>query len=403
MADVPERHKPENTNSLAEMAARAAQRAANSRPPPPPVPLHPPSEHPGFAAPSSQQFGSARSFAPPDTSGYASNRSGGSGLIHLQSLQPVSNTAPVLQHVDLERMSAPPSRRRAHLESNPFESKGSRGLLVGFIVGLLVIGGAYGLALKRGINPVAAGRNFIVSLRHSNAPAPAAPLSVNDTPTKIDATASRAGTTRPVAESPSVRGLDPSRLPAAGAITPEATDALADAKAPRAAAKAAPKTAAENPTPRAEPAAKAAPAARAPEPKSEPAQVAQAPQAPEPTGLAGAIKKAVGPTDRAEPVATPETPVPAVRGDIPETPPQGAIQGAIGSNRTAARACVDGYDAASRATIVFSSSGKVENVNVAGPAAGTKAEACIVRVLSKAAVGPFRRATFSVTTTISPP
>ena len=236
MADVPERFKPENTNSLAEMAARAAQRAANSRPPPPPFrcipPLHPPSEHPGFAAPPSQELGLARSFGPPRRPGYASNRTGGSGLIHLNSLQPVVN-APVLQHVDLERMSAPPSRRRAQLESNPFESKGSRGLLVGFIVGLLVIGGAYGLALKRGINPVAAGRNFIASVRQWAAPAPTAPLSLNDTqPTKIDPPASPAATTKPVAEASSVRGLDPSRLPAAGAITPaEATDVLADAKA----------------------------------------------------------------------------------------------------------------------------------------------------------------------------
>jgi hypothetical protein len=97
----------------------------------------------------------------------------------------------------------------------------------------------------------------------------------------------------------------------------------------------------------------------------------------------------------------PETP--AMRGDIPETPPQGAIQGAIGSHRQAARACVDGQDSASRATIVFASTGRVQSVNVAGPAAGTKAEGCIVKTLSAAAVGPFRRPSFSVTTTISPP
>ncbi len=92
-----------------------------------------------------------------------------------------------------------------------------------------------------------------------------------------------------------------------------------------------------------------------------------------------------------------------MRGDIPETPPQGAIQGAIGSHRQAARACLEGHDSPSRATIVFGSNGKVQSVNVAGPAAGTSAEACISRTLSKAAVGAFRRPTFSVTTTISPP
>jgi hypothetical protein len=52
---------------------------------------------------------------------------------------------------------------------------------------------------------------------------------------------------------------------------------------------------------------------------------------------------------------------------------------------------------------VFGSSGKVQSVSVAGPAAGTRAEGCIVKTLSKAVVGAFRRPTFSVTTTISPP
>jgi hypothetical protein len=52
---------------------------------------------------------------------------------------------------------------------------------------------------------------------------------------------------------------------------------------------------------------------------------------------------------------------------------------------------------------VFGSNGRVQSVNVAGPAAGTRAEGCIVKTLSRAVVGPFRRPSFSVTTTISPP
>jgi hypothetical protein len=396
MADVPERFKPENRISLAEMAARAAQRTASARPPPAPAPLLAPSDHPGFAAPQSQTRDAARSFAPLQPTGYPSNRAGGSGLIHLQSLQPVTQAAPLEQHVDFERMSAAGARRRAQLDSDPLESRGSRGLWIGFIVGLVVIAGAYGLALQRGINPLVAGRNVISSLRHWNGPPPAndAPVSKIEMPLPMAAA-------KP--ESPVARGLDPSRLPAAGANAPsEATDVVVDGKAVKAAAKASPRVIAESFAPKEVP-QKAAP--KPPEPKPEPAPVAQAaPPAPEPTGLAGAIKKAVGPAERAaEQSAATETAAPAMRGDIPETPPQGAIQGAIGSHRTAARACVDGYDAASRATIVFSSSGKVDSVSVAGPAAGTKAEACIVRALSKAAVGPFRRPTFSVTTTVTPP
>src|SRR4051812_38483910 len=201
MADVPERFKPENRISLAEMAARAAQRAASSRPPPPPAPLLPPSDHPGFAAPPSQTHGAARSFAPLQPAGYASNRTGGSGLIHLQSLQPAAQAAPALQEVDLERMSAPGARARARLDSDPYEAKGSRGLWIGFIVGLLVIAGTYGLALKRGINPLVAGRNVISSLRHWNDPPP-----LNDAPvSKIEAPLAAATKT----EMPVARGLDP--------------------------------------------------------------------------------------------------------------------------------------------------------------------------------------------------
>jgi hypothetical protein len=64
--------------------------------------------------------------------------------------------------------------------------------------------------------------------------------------------------------------------------------------------------------------------------------------------------------------------------------------------------CVEGQDASSRATIVFGSNGHVQNVNVSGPAAGTRAEGCIVKSLTRAVVGPFRRPTYSLTVTISP-
>jgi hypothetical protein len=122
----------------------------------------------------------------------------------------------------------------------------------------------------------------------------------------------------------------------------------------------------------------------------------------EPTGLVGAIKKAAGPIELTTPQAV-TTSAPTVRGDIPELPGQGAVTGAIGAQRGAARACVEDFEAPSRATIVFGSNGSVQSVSVAGPAAGTKAEGCIRAALSKANVGPFRRATATATATISPP
>jgi len=119
--------------------------------------------------------------------------------------------------------------------------------------------------------------------------------------------------------------------------------------------------------------------------------------------LAGAIKKAVGPTEAAKDDTPAPAAAPAIRGDIPEAPPQGAIQGALGSMRGAARSCVAGQDSPSRATIVFASTGKVQSVSVSGPAAGTPAEGCIKSAFSKANVGAFQRSSFSVPTTITPP
>jgi outer membrane biosynthesis protein TonB len=386
------------------MAAKAAQRSSHRPPPPPPINLHPPSVQPGF--------GPTPSYPPQygQQPGHASSRTGGSGLIHLHALQ-AQSAPPVQRNIEIHHSSSPPRSRRARLESNPFESKGSRGLLVGFIVGLLVIGAAYGLAMKRGIDPVAAGRGMIASLRNWDAPPPSPQFTVSETkPAAVETTPATVNVAKPVeTTAPSVRGVDPTKLPAVGtnAVAPaEPTDVLAEAKAPAKVAKAV-RPAVEPPAPKAEPAPAPKPAPppvakAAPEPKPEPPPRA-APE-PEPTGLAGAIKKAVGPQEAAPKSVAQETPdAPAMRGDIPEVPPQGAIAGAIGSHRQAARACVEGHDSASRATIVFASTGKVQSVNVAGPAAGTNAEACIVRALSKSAVGPFRRPSFSVTTTISPP
>src|SRR6185436_19660073 len=100
MGDANQRMKPpEQRASLAEMAARAAQRTTSTRPPPPPIPLRAPSAQPGFDArpPAPPSFAPQASWPPP---GHASSRTGGSGLIHLQALQPPP-VAPVLHNVDL--------------------------------------------------------------------------------------------------------------------------------------------------------------------------------------------------------------------------------------------------------------------------------------------------------------
>jgi hypothetical protein len=115
------------------------------------------------------------------------------------------------------------------------------------------------------------------------------------------------------------------------------------------------------------------------------------------------MKRAVGSSDTPATAAVAQPEAPPMRGDIPEVPPQGAIQGALGAQRSAARACIDPQDGPSRASIVFASTGKVQSVSVSGPAVGTPAEACIRSALSRTNVGAFRRPSFSLSTTLSPP
>ena len=386
MADFPQRSQSQKSSSLAEMAAKAAQRSASNRPPP-------------ISYSAAEASAARRASAPPPPSSFsgfngastdAGHASGdGSGLIHLQRMQATSSLTPQTRGV--ESRLAPPVIRGG-IESNPFEKKGrSRAVLTGFIIVLLGIGTAYGVAAKRGVNPIAATKSFISSLRGGSDASGGSQFSVKEEPAKVDS---------PIAAQPAgPKGIAPGNLPAAAAVAPsEPTDIVGDSKghsvkAARPAERSAPAVAAAAPAPKAE--APAQPAAAPAPPAAEPAG---------PPGLAGAIKKAVGPQQPAakEEAAAPAA-APAVRGDIPEAPPQGAIQGALGSQRGAARNCVAGHDGPSRATLVFASTGKVQSVSVSGPAAGTPAEGCIKSVLSKANVGPFQRSTFSVSTTISPP
>jgi hypothetical protein len=125
-----------------------------------------------------------------------------------------------------------------------------------------------------------------------------------------------------------------------------------------------------------------------------------------PTGdtkdLAGAMATAVGAGGPAKGDAPKSATPSADPGSLPETPSQGAIAGAIGSVRDAARACVAGQTEASRATITFASNGSVSSVSVAGGAAGTPAAGCIQAALKRARVAPFKKDSFTVGVTVRP-
>jgi hypothetical protein len=297
-------------------------------------------------------------------------------------------------------------------------------VLAGVVVALVGIGVAYGLTSQNG-SDVPVQRGAALS-EHPAALHTAAIVPPSAPAVEAPAVAAPA----PVAVAPAVEKVNPAVEKvnkAPGAIAPSDATEITRAATPRAGkgskGRKAAAAAAANASPAAAPAPAAGPSpgaaaiaaamaaegvpASPPPPAAAPAAAAPAaaaPAAPEPTGLAGAIKKAAGPTEPAPPPEKAEvTKAAPVRGDIPELPAQGAISGALGSPRTAARNCIVGQDAPSRATIVFASSGSVQSVSVTGPAAGTPAEACIKTAMSKTVVGPFKHPTFSVSTTISPP
>jgi len=87
---------------------------------------------------------------------------------------------------------------------------------------------------------------------------------------------------------------------------------------------------------------------------------------------------------------------------VPEAPPQGKVQAAIGSVLGGARACVAGGDDVSRATITFGSNGRVKSVSVSGWASGKGAAGCIKSALKGANVGRFARPSYTVGITVRP-
>jgi hypothetical protein len=116
------------------------------------------------------------------------------------------------------------------------------------------------------------------------------------------------------------------------------------------------------------------------------------------------MQKAVG--DEESKSGVTEAPEPAagkpLNQTIPEQPPQGSLQAAVGSVMGAAKACVAGADDVSRAQVTFSSSGAVSNVSVTGWAASNGASSCIKSALKGANVGAFSKPSFTFPVTIRP-
>ena len=135
-----------------------------------------------------------------------------------------------------------------------------------------------------------------------------------------------------------------------------------------------------------------------------PAKMTEKDLAPTPTGPAGdlgaAIKKEVGDDGAPKTPAAATTGGNAPTGNVPTKPSQGAVTGAIGAVLPGARACLGPDDPVSRASVVFSSGGTVQAVNVSGHAAGKPTEACIKSALMKAKVAPFAEPTYTANITV---
>jgi hypothetical protein len=388
---------PHKGMSLAEMAKAAAQKSSTTRPPPvapyagssayPPPPA--PSFAPAAFAPTVQSY-----RPPPPSIAPPSLGSPDPGQFSRRPRNPPSLAPATMSH----------RRADAYPEFRPKKRGG--GAFMGIAIALAGIGGAYAIVAQKGGDPMAAVKKLIADFRPPEAAPTATPFSLTqETEPKTSPVApGNAQGSRPA-------GIQISALPTATVATasPSTTPTTVNPEPPK--AKAAP---IPPPQPQVQqPQAVAVKAAPLPKPEKAPVAAPQEKAAPEPPppaepagppGLVGAIKKAAGPL---EPTSAPKeveaTPVKLSNGEIPEMPAQGAIQGALGAQRGAARACMDGQSAPSRAAVVFGSNGKVQSVTVAGPAAGTGAESCIRKALSKASVGPFSRPTFQVSLTITPP
>jgi hypothetical protein len=370
MPDVPQKR-----TSLAEMARVAAQKSL--RPPPTdapaPVLTPPPSSVSSFTPPPPQMFPSAPPAPPP-----GSMRAGDSGMIHLHEF----TSSPAIEPEIVAAVPAPASSTAGVQVARPLSSRPAprarRGMSWLLVAGVFVLTGAAaaGVAAQKGLTARSAAQRIMAVFK----PAPAAqPI----TPFQLDQEHAP----------PAVAAVQPSPGQPAALPRPEPPPPVAGNAATPAADK--------------HPAAATHAAGKVEKPAAQPkATEVQAPTVPERQAttsanpLANAMQKAAG--SQANDVPPPAARVDTGPSDVPEIPPQGAILGALGAKRQAAKACVRGLTEPSRATIVFASSGNVQSVSVSGAATGLAAEGCLKKVFSKVSVEPFRRATYTSSTAISP-
>ncbi len=308
----------------------------------------------------------------------------------------------------------------AHALSSKFEAmddvpfarrrRGGAGRWAGALLVVAGIAGAYFLGM-RAHAPSTDSSASVASPPHpamANDPSAPAAQATDPTPTKAEAVPGQAAAP---AEPPAAAAPSPPQQQAAHAAAPAAhagpgagarsTVAAAHEQPNRGAVKAAQAKAPAEPKPAPEPKA-------APEPKQAPeakqaiaAAVAESKPAPGGDPLAGAIRNAVGPIEKAKPEAVAQQAGPvSANSDVPEQPGKGAISGALSGPRGVAKTCLEGHTTPASVSVVFGSDGKVQTVNVNG--AGTEAE-CVKRAFSRANVGAFRRATFPVSVTVTPP
>ena len=250
---------------------------------------------------------------------------------------------------------------------------------------------------------IAAGGVVFVGKMHKNAPVAIKAPVVETTPIVNTIQAAPAAapvietTPAPVAAAEDITfapadpnaALDPSSLPTAGAKGAKVAAHAVAAKIP---AKAAPVAAvAEAP--------KAEVKAPEPPPAPEPPKVAAAPAKKGEKGdLTDAMRTAAGPIETKAAVV--ESGPAFAAGTVPQKPSQGALTSSLGSVLPSARSCLSPDDAVAKATIVFSSVGKVDSVSVHGGPAG-KGE-CIKSALLKAKIQPFMDANYTANITVRP-
>jgi hypothetical protein len=311
-------------------------------------------------------------------------RTGDSGMVHLNELtsspaiEPeiiaavpatASSTAGVL--LEQARVDRPVSSRPA-----PTKRRGMSWLLV---AGAVVLAGAAtaGVAASKGMTARDAAQRIMAVFRPSPAVTPVTPFQPNqENAAPVVAAVARPGPAQPAAAPP--------------ANATEQAAAPAAAKQPVAAAHQVATKTDKTPAPQPKVAEVVAPVV--------PAKQTTAPANP----LANAMEKAAGSRTSGNDVPPPRAQVDTGPSDVAEIPPQGAILGALGAKRQAAKACVRGMDGPSRATLVFASTGQVKSVTISGAAAGTSAEVCLKSVFAKVSVDPFSRATYTSSTTITP-